>query len=398
MVPGDALAEIDTDKASITFECTDEMVVAKILVNQGAEVNVGDPIMVTVEEGDISAFSDFVAPTAAPVAAPVAAPAAAPASTPAPVATPAPTSTSAPSTPRTAGGRVAASPLARRLAREAGVDITTLSGTGFGGRIVAADVQRAPAGGVAPSGAARAVVPQASVQQGTGSSGVYSDFELSELARGVADRYTHAKQVVPHYYLSVELNVEKLVQMRGDLGGEVSVLNLVMKGAASAMKDVPDVNGSWMDTFVRRYDQVDINLVMGTGAGLITPVIRDVGSKGVSELAAEVNALEDSLFLDDEGDHVNPAAELAPGTFSIHNLGMFGTKAASPIILPPQACALALGAITDAVVPCPTNKWKTSQTMTVTLSCDHRVVDGAVAAQWLQAFKTYVENPVGLML
>ena len=196
--------------------------------------------------------------------------------------------------------------------------------------------------------------------QGVGGSGVYNDFELSDLARSVADRY-HAKQVVPHYYLSVELNMEKLVQMRADLGGDVSVLNLIMKGAANAMKDVPDVNGSWMDTFVRRYDQVDINLVMGTGEGLLTPVIRDVGGKGVSLIAAEVSALEDTLFLDEEGEHVNPAAELAPGTFSIHNLGMFGTKkAASPIILPPQACALALGTITDAVVPCPTNKWKVS--------------------------------------
>jgi pyruvate dehydrogenase E2 component (dihydrolipoamide acetyltransferase) len=158
------------------------------------------------------------------------------------------------------------------------------------------------------------------------------------------------------------------------------------------------VNGAWMDTFVRRYEQVDINLVMGTGDGLITPVIRDVGSKGVSQLADELHTLEDSLFSDEEGHVISPAAELAPGTFSIHNLGMFGTKAASPIVLPPQSCALALGTITDTVLPCPANKWKTSPMMTVTLSCDHRVVDGAVAAQWLQAFKTYVENPVGMML
>ena len=176
---------------------------------------------------------------------------------------------------------------------------------------------------------------------------------------------------------------------------------MMMKGAANAMKDVPDVNGAWMDTFVRRYEQVDINLVMGTGEGLITPVIRDCGGKGVSQIAEEVNALEDSLFLDEEGEEVNPAvvaAELAPGTFSIHNLGMFGTKAASPIVLPPQACALALGTITETVVPCSVNKWKSAPVMVVTLSCDHRVVDGAVAAQWLQAFKTYVENPVGMML
>ena len=396
-MPGDALAEIDTDKASIAFECTDDIVIAKILVSEGTEVKVGDPIMVTVEDGDISAFADFVAPAGSGVI-----PAPAPATTAAaPIIAPAvaSTPTAAPTAaPRAAGARVAASPLARRLARDAGVDISTLTGTGFGGRIVAADVSKAPTVGVAPSGATRAVVPQSTVVQGEGGSGVYHDFELSDLAKGVADRYTHAKQVVPHYYLTVELNVEKMVKLRQDLDGQVSIVNLVMKGAAQAMKDVPDVNGSWMDTFIRRYDQVDINLVMGTGEGLITPVIRDVGGKGINQIAEELNALEDSLFLDDEGEQVNPAAELAPGTFSIHNLGMFGTKTASPIILPPQSCALALGAINDAVVPCPTNKWKTSPTMMVTLSCDHRVVDGAVAAQWLQAFKSYVENPVGMML
>ena len=149
---------------------------------------------------------------------------------------------------------------------------------------------------------------------------------------------------------------------------------------------------------MRQYEQVDINLVMGTGEGLITPVIRDVGSKGVKGLADELNQLEDSLFADEEGESISSTAELAPGTFSIHNLGMFGVKTGSPIVLPPQSCALALGAINDAVVPHPDTKWAVQPVMSCTLSCDHRVVDGAVAAQWLSAFKTLVENPVGLML
>jgi pyruvate dehydrogenase E2 component (dihydrolipoamide acetyltransferase) len=153
-----------------------------------------------------------------------------------------------------------------------------------------------------------------------------------------------------------------------------------------------------MDSFVRRYEQVNINLIMGSGSGLITPVIRDVGGKGLKALATEVNDLEDSLFADAEGKVVAKAAELAPGTFSIHDLGMFGIKSAAPIVLPPQSCALALGTVTDTVVPHPTTKWTVAPVLTATLSVDHCVVDSAVAAQWLAAFKLLVENPAGLML
>jgi pyruvate dehydrogenase E2 component (dihydrolipoamide acetyltransferase) len=402
--PGDALAEIETDKASMAFECTDDLVIAKLLVPEGAEVAVGAPIMVTVEEGeDISAFANFEAPAAAAAAAP-ATPALAPVpSTPPP--TPAAASpvastsvpTSAPVVSRPDGARIFASPLAKRLARDAGIDLGNVQGSGPNGRIIAEDVKSAPTGatGVVSQ---RNMLPQAHMHTGEGSTGVYSDFELSALASAVAARYTHAKQVVPHYYLSIDLNLEKLVSMRNDLGEDMSLTNFFVKAAASAMETVPDVNGSWMDTFVRRYDQVDINLVMGTGDGLITPVIRDVGGKGIQELSDELNALEDSLFDDEEGEVISSTSEIAPGTFSIHNLGMYGVKAAAPIVLPPQACALALGTITETVVPCPINKWKVVPMMTATLSNDHRVVDGAIAAQWLSAFKTLVENPVGLML
>jgi pyruvate dehydrogenase E2 component (dihydrolipoamide acetyltransferase) len=139
-------------------------------------------------------------------------------------------------------------------------------------------------------------------------------------------------------------------------------------------------------------------LFMGSGAGRVAPVLREDGSKGREELSVELNNMEDSLFADEEGEVVSSTAEMAPGTFSIHDLGMFGIKAASPIVLPPQSCALALGTITDTVVPHPETKWTTAPIMTATLSVDHRVVDGAVAAQWLASFRKYVENPVGLML
>jgi len=388
-----AIAEIETDKASMAFEAQDDMFIAKFLVEEGQEVTVGAPIFVSVEgASDVAAFSAFEAPAA--VAAPEAPKpaAAAPAAAPAAVA---PAATAA----RASGARVFASPLARKLARDAGIDLLSLKGTGPGGRIIATDVKNAPAASEhAAVAAASRAGSVANVSSGVGSTGAYSDFELSELALGVAARYTHAKQVVPHYYLSIDLNLTKMLQMRDDLGGDIDTANFFMKAVAGAMKEVPDVNGAWMESFVRRYEQVDINLIMGSGAGLLTPVIRDVGGKGLRELSNELGKLEDSLFSDSEGEHVSIAAELAPGTFSIHDLGMFGVKAAAPIVLPPQACALALGTITDTVVPHATTKWAVAPVMTATLSVDHRVVDGAVAAQWLSAFKTLVENPVGLML
>ena len=180
-------------------------------------------------------------------------------------------------------------------------------------------------------------------------------------------------------------------------------MDFLVKAAALAVRQVPDANASWMDTFVRRYEQVDINLVMGSGIGMITPVIRDVGKKGIKALNTEMMALEDNLFADKEGMVIKDASLLAPGTMSIHNLGMYGIKSASPIILPPQAVAMALGAVIDTVIPNVYAKpgqdnWTVAPIMVVTLSCDHRVIDGAVAAQYLQGFKALVENPAGMIL
>jgi pyruvate dehydrogenase E2 component (dihydrolipoamide acetyltransferase) len=184
----------------------------------------------------------------------------------------------------------------------------------------------------------------------------------------------------------------------------LSVLDLFVKASALAMKQVPDVNAAWMDSFVRRYDQVDVNLVMGTGSGLLTPVVKDVGALGLKAISKEIAAFEDALFTDGEGsDAALDTSKLTIGTFSIHNLGMFGVKSAAPIVLPPQACALALGAVVDTVVPRAAAKagednWEVAPVMVATLSCDHRVVDGAVGAQWLSALKTVVENPSSILL
>jgi pyruvate dehydrogenase E2 component (dihydrolipoamide acetyltransferase) len=425
---GTAICEVETDKATVTYDATEEGYIAKILVGTG-EVKVGQPMMITVDEKEhVAAFADYKATaSAAPVATPAPTPApahvAAAAAAPAPVAAPvAAAATSAAAT----GHRVVASPLARKLMRDAGMSASAaqgIVGTGPGGRIVSADVISAIAAGATSKAAAPVAAPAAGraaapAVVASGVPGVFQDFELSDLARAVADRQTAAKQSVPHYYLSVELNLTKLLRLREELNaasapakgakgpadGGLSVLDFLVKASALAMKQVPDVNGAWMDSFVRRYEQVDVNLVMGTGAGLLTPVIRDAGALGLKAISKEIAQFEDSLFTDGQGaDAALDATKLAVGTFSIHNLGMYGVKSAAPIVLTPQSCALALGAIVDTVVPAAAaspedDNWAVAPVMVATLSCDHRVVDGAVGAQWLSALKTLVENPSSMLL
>jgi pyruvate dehydrogenase E2 component (dihydrolipoamide acetyltransferase) len=352
---GTSFCEVETDKATVSFDATEEGYIAKILINTG-DIKVGDPILVTVEDqASVAAFANFTvsASVAAPAAAPAAPAAAAPVAQAAPVAAPVPAASAPASSP--SGGRVFASPLARKLAREAGNSIESIAaqlaasnstGSGPNGRIVAADVLRASAMPKATTAAPAAVQQAAPVSQTSAApastaapsssnvSGVYSDFQLSELAQSLAARQTRAKQVVPHYYLSVELNLAELLKMRASFNAtaakskkgasaELSVQDFLVKASAMAMQQVPDVNGAWMDTFVRRYDQVDINLVMGAGSFVATPVLRNVAARGLASLSAEIASFEDSLFADDATSSALLADgdKMAIGTFSIHNLG-----------------------------------------------------------------------------
>jgi len=443
---GTSICEVETDKATVSFDATDEGYIAKILVTSG-DITVGQPIMVTVEEEeDIAAFANFSladAPAAAAAAAtgstttttttpePTAA-----AAVPPPVSQPA-VAASAPAAVSSSGERVFASPLAKKLAREAGLPLAEIAqllggaGAGTGGRLVAADVMKAAAmprsaattaatTASTTTTAAGSAAPPASATMDLGSSistsgsGVYGDFVLSDTARAIAARQTLAKQVVPHYYLSVELNLTQLLAMREALNATnnkskdtqegLSVLDFLVKASALAMKQVPDVNGAWMDTFVRRYEQVDINLVMGAGSFVTTPVLRDVCSTGLAEVSKQIAGFEDTLFAEEGQENELTAENAALGTFSIHNLGIYGVKSAAPIVLTPQACALSLGAIVDTVLPADADSaegspnWQVAPVMTATLSCDHRVVDGAVGAQWLSAFKALVENPMTMVL
>ena len=421
--PGDVFCAVETDKATVDFEAQDEGVVAKILVQAGeGEVQCGQPILVITEEGeDISAFKDFKVDGAAAASTPPPAEE----STPPPKAeessppskaeeSAAPAASPAPAAP--SGERAVASPLAYTLAKEMGYTIQNIPGTGPGGRIIAADVKEYQPGqaeaAAAPAGqAAAAAAGAASAEpmltgppvQGDG----FTDFPISEAALEIAARLAQSKRNVPHYYLTVDVTMDELLKTRkvlsaavGD-GPSLGVYEFLLKAAAKAMKDVPTANASWMDSVVRVYDSVDINVVVGSGDTLATPVIKDCGKQGIKGISdALVSATAYSEEDDEESTATPPVSGM--GTFTVLNVGMYGVKSCAPVIREPQSCALAIGALENRIVPNDDEDseeiYKESVVMTATLSCDHRVVDGAVGAQWLAAFKSYVENPSTLLL
>ena len=373
------------------------------------------PIMVTVDDaGDAGAFKDFT-PEASEAPASVT-----PQPEPQPV-SPAPTTAvSAPapaSLPTSTGDRVIASPRAHTLAKEKGygeISALKIVGTGPGGRIIAQDildydpstapvvaeaVTSQPAAAINASKTAPTPIPQPVAGAG------YTDYSLPQSAIEMASRLHSSKQNVPHYYLTIDLTLDSLLELRSNLNstmkdGEITVNDLLLKAAAAAMKTVPSANASWMDSYVRVYDSVDINVVVGNGSTLYAPVIRNVGSRGLKDVSDDFAAAEAAV---EESEEIPTAAGFGDvGTFTMVNIGMFGVKSCAPIIREPQACALALGVIENRIVPNDDAEseeiYKESVMMTATLSCDHRVVDGAVGAQWLSAFKNHVENPMTLLL
>jgi len=329
---GQAICEVETDKATVTFDAQDEGYLAKILVG-GGEIKVGEPLMVTVEEeGDVGAFSDFAieASPAGALATPAPSPAPAPTPTPTNTTISTPTSLSAipltSSAPVAAGGRVFASPLARKLARDAGIDLTVagIAPSGPKGRIIAADVMAALA-----SGTSGAITMGGGVVSDTGVGVEVLTHERPSIADPAerATLLTRTKLEVPHYYLSVEINLTALLAMRDSLNSSISkgdeqplaVSDFIIKAAAGAMRTVPDCNGEWNDSFVRQYDQVDINIVMGSGDNMLAPVLKDVGSMGLGQISQATADFEDKIFSDD--DEVIDVNALSQGTFTIHNLG-----------------------------------------------------------------------------
>ena len=368
---GDSIAEVETDKASMEWEMQDDGVVAKHLVAPGTEVAVGTPAVVLVEDAaDVGAFADFEAPAGA-VAAP--APAAAPEPAPAPVA-PAPVAPTPVAAPVVAaapsGGRVAASPLARKEAQAKGVDLSRIVGTGPGGRVTFDDVHNAPA--------------QAGVAQAHA-----SDYAISPEAAYLAAKLAHSAQTAPHYYLTMDIQVGKALALLDELNAgeseKIGLGDLFVKAAANAAVAVPDVNASWLDGVVRQYQRVDVNLVVGVGEGLRAPVligVENMSLKEVSEASADA--------MTDETPYV-------AGTMTVQNLGAFGLSSAAPVVRTPQACCLALGAVVDAAALVD-GKVVSQPKLAATLAADHRVVDGAVGAAWLAALRALVEAPAKLLL
>ncbi|RKP08488.1 2-oxoacid dehydrogenases acyltransferase-domain-containing protein [Thamnocephalis sphaerospora] len=406
IVPGDVLVEIETDKAQMDFECQEEGFLAKILVESGSkDVDIRTPIAVLVEnKDDIAQFADFTV-EAAPSAIetkPESSAASEPESkTPeAPTKSESKSSSAASSAAQTSpAGRIKASPLAKTLAVEHGLSLKDVHGSGPNGRITKADVEKLIASGkprCTGAGAASAAAPAA-----TGpAAAAYTDIPLTNMRKTIAKRLTEAKQQLPHYYLTIEVQMDKINQLRQAFNQtsegkyRLSVNDFVIKASAQALKDVPEVNSAWHGEQIRQYHSADICVATATPTGLITPIVANAGAKGLAEISNTVKELAGRARKNELKPH-----EYQGGTFTISNLGMFGIQSFTAIINPPQSCILAVGSSEKKVVPAPNGDgYATINVMKVTLSCDHRVVDGAVGAQWLQAWKRYMENPLSMML
>ncbi|MEQ8817919.1 MAG: pyruvate dehydrogenase complex dihydrolipoamide acetyltransferase [Thalassobaculum sp.] len=405
---GDVIAEIETDKATMEVEAVDEGKIGRIVVSEGSEgVAVNAVIAWLLEEGESE--SDIPADgggAPAPKPAPEAANAEAPkAEAPKPAAAPA--AAAAPAPQPSSGGRVFASPLAKRMAEQAGLDLGSLKGSGPQGRIVKADIEAALAGGApkataAPAAAApaQAAAPALGAAPSADVPGMpdYEEIPNSGMRKVIAKRLTESKQFAPHFYLTVDCEIDALLKVRKQLndkagdGVKLSVNDLVIRAAALALKQVPAANASWTEKAIRIYKQVDISVAVAIDDGLITPVIRDAGSKGLKQISAEMKDLATRAR-----DRKLKPEEFQGGTFSISNLGMFGIKDFAAVINPPQGAILAVGAgeqrpvVKDGALAIAT-------VMSCTLSVDHRVVDGAIGAQFLAAFKKLVEDPLTMLL
>jgi len=396
---GDIIAEIETDKATMEVEAVDEGILGKILVPGGtAAVKVNDVIAVLVEPGE----SANVAPAAKPAPAaaapkPSAAPAAAPVAV--PVAAPAANGHAAP-----AGDRVAVSPLAKRMASQAGLDLSRIQGSGPNGRIVKADVEAALAKGPAPQAAAApapaARAPAAPIN--TATLGAHTAVPHSTMRKVIARRLSESKQNVPHFYVSMDIELDALLALRGQLnaaspkdgGGafKLSVNDMIIKAAAVTLRRLPKVNASWTEDATLLYDDVDISVAVSIPDGLITPIVRKADQKGLVAISSEMKDLAARA----KSGKLKPE-EFQGGGFSISNMGMYGVRDFAAIINPPQAGILAVSAGEQRPVV-KGGQLAIATVMTCTLSVDHRIVDGALAAEWIAEFKRIVENPLSLML
>jgi pyruvate dehydrogenase E2 component (dihydrolipoamide acetyltransferase) len=380
---GDCLAEIETDKAIVEFNADRAGVMGPTLIQAGQEVEVGSPIGVLLDVGETSVnVSALLAKTGDNVGVPL---------------LPNP-STSEPAAPPTLlsgskvtpSHRVFVSPLARRLAKQRGIDLNTLIGTGPNGRIVKRDIE---------AGSAVVVSSPVMAQPSTVSPstlGDYTEVPHSGMRRTIARRLTESKSTIPHFYLSVDCRMDRLMSLRSEINTamprKISVNDFIVRAVAVALREVPQANVGWTENAMRQYTQADIAIAVSTDFGLITPIVRAADRKSLSMISQEIADLAERA----RASQLRPD-EYQGGSFSVSNLGMFGVSEFSAIINPPQAAILAVG-MTQQVPVVEDGAVKIASVMRCTLSVDHRAIDGALAAQWLAAFKRLLENPLSMLI
>lgn len=402
---GDVIAEVETDKATMEVEATDDGILHKIIGTPGDDIKVGVPIAVLAEEGEKVPAN--YAPTAQAVeeeqteepkeAAPAAeaspAPVVAAAPAPQPVAAPVPV-VAAPAV-SSDSSRVKASPLAKRVAQEKGVDLAVVPGSGAGGRITKADVERVAKGGAPVAAAGKGPIvrlPDTAERN-------------SPMRKAIASRLTQAKQTVPHFYLTAsaemdgvmevrrQINEAALVNEEGKPAYKLSVNDFIVKAAALALRDVPDANAAWGEDSIVKYGNVDVSVAVATEGGLMTPIVFNTDQKDIKSVSAEIKSLAKAAR-----DGKLQPEQYQGGSFSISNLGMYGVKTFSAIINPPQGAILAVGATEPRVLASDEGDMFVAQVMDMTLSVDHRVIDGALGADLLARIKFYLENPANLLI
>lgn len=426
---GDVIAEIETDKATMEVEAVDEGVLAKIVVPEGtADVPVNQVIALIAGEGEdpksVTAPAAGGAPAPAPKA--EAAPAPAPAAAPAPAVAPQPQAPAAPAPAakpngagqQAGGNRVFASPLAKRIAKEAGVDIASIQGSGPHGRIVEKDVRAALQGGgarpaaapAAQAPAAKPAVPQLAPSMGADQvkamfeAESYEEVPLDGMRKTIAKRLVESKQTVPHFYLSLDCELDALMALREQINAaaskdkdgkpsyKLSVNDFVIKALAIALQRVPNANAVWAEDRILKMKHSDVGVAVAIEGGLFTPVVRKAETKTLTAISTEVKDMAGRA----RNRRLKPE-EYTGGSTAVSNLGMYGIKDFQAVINPPHGTILAVGAGESRVVV-KNNAPAIVQAMTVTLSCDHRVVDGALGAELLAAFKQLIENPMGMLV
>jgi pyruvate dehydrogenase E2 component (dihydrolipoamide acetyltransferase) len=395
VVIGEPFAELETEKAVVEYNAEIGGILGRIVTPEGKIAKIGEPIAVVISEGETAADIDTALgaeSSAAPAPAEAAAPTP-PAAVAVAVVSPEPAAAAvvevvAVAAPgESADGRLFASPLARKLARERGIDLARVSGSGPGGRIVRRDLDNAPA---ASAGGAPTTTPTVPAP------GPAELIPHSGMRKAIARRLTESKTTVPHFYVTAECRVDNLFALRAQVnsipGTKVSVNDFVVLAVAKAFVDVPEANVTWTDEGMLKHSSVDISIAVSTEGGLLTPVLRNAANKSLTEISAEVADLASRAR-----DKKIKQDELEGGAFSISNLGMYGTLEFAAILNPPQSGILAVGAAKDQPIVVD-GELTVGKVMRVTLSADHRAVDGALAAKWLAAFQNRIENPISLLV